>query len=129
METIEEELASIENNRAQVELSKKIKEYETEIAKEQGEMDDVEKVKEEIDGWEKEQSRVKSKQSQLDEKIAKWHANSKSKTELEMMRNDKRAKQDQIRRSKQHIEEELDKFFEMSDNSEVDSFFWSRFFV
>lgn len=103
----------------QVELSKKIKDYEAEIAKEQGEMDDVEKVKEEIDGWEKEQSRVRLKQTQMDEKIAKWHANSKSKTELEMMRNDKRTKQDQIRRNKQHVEEDLDKFFEMSDNSQV----------
>lgn len=119
MEKIDEELALIENDKVQVELTKKIKDCENEIAKEQNDEDDVEKLKEEIDEAEREQSKLKAKQNQLDEKIAKWHVNSKAKTEIDMMRAEKRSKLDQIRRKKKSIEEEMEKFFDMSKNENV----------
>lgn len=119
MEKIDEELALIENDKVQVELTKKIKDCENEIAKEQNDEDDVEKLKEEIDEAEREQSRLKTKQNQMDEKIAKWHVNSKAKTEIDMMRAEKRSKLDQIRRKKKSIEEEMEKFFDMSKNENV----------
>ena len=119
MEKIDEELALIENDKVQVELTKKIKDCENEIAKEQNDEDDVEKLKEEIDEAEREQSKLKAKQNQLDEKIAKWHVNSKAKTEIDMMRAEKRSKLDQIRRKKKSIEEEMEKFFDMSKNETV----------
>lgn len=119
MEKIDEELALIENDKVQVELTKKIKDCENEISKEQNDEDDVEKLKEEIDEAEREQSRLKTKQNQLDEKIAKCHVNSKAKTEIDMMRAEKRSKLDQIRRKKKSIEEEMEKFFDMSKNENV----------
>lgn len=119
MEKIDEELALIENDKVQVELTKKIKDCENDIAKEQNDEDDVEKLKEEIDEAEREQSRLKTKQNQMDEKIAKWHVNSKAKTEIDMMRAEKRSKLDQIRRKKKSIEEEMEKFFDMSKNENV----------
>lgn len=107
------------NNRVQLELGQKIKECEAEIGREQSEMDDVERVKEEIETCEREKTLLRAKQTQVDEQINKWHVNSKSKTELEMMQNDRKAKLEQIRRSKKLIEEELENFFDMSDNSQV----------
>jgi hypothetical protein len=48
----------------------------------------------------------------VDAAINKWHTNSKIRTEINMLRGDKKAKTDQIRKIKLRIDEDLDSFFQ-----------------
>jgi hypothetical protein len=53
--------------------------------------------------------------------INKWHTNSKVRTELNMLKNDKKTKMDQIRKIKLHIDEDLESFFEHLSSKELSS--------
>jgi DNA repair exonuclease SbcCD ATPase subunit len=123
LDAIEVELNQIQNDKTQTELSRKIADCEEDISKEQRNLGDVGMIKGEIESLEQEQKELKTKQSTIDEKISKCHSSSKVKMEIEMMRNDKKNKQDQIRRNKKPIEEEFEKFFEQSENQNVENLF------
>ncbi len=57
----------------------------------------------------------------MDTVINKWHTNSKVRTELNMLKNDKKTKMDQIRKIKLHIDEDLENFFQHLSPQELNS--------
>ncbi|CAF0934284.1 unnamed protein product [Brachionus calyciflorus] len=116
LESIEDELSMIQNDKVQSELNEKIKNYESEIESQNMGLIDVNELQLEIKKIEQERSTLKKNEQNLDLAINKWHMNSKVKTEINMLRNDKKSKLDQIRKIKIHIEEDLDNFFQDSDN-------------
>lgn len=116
LENIEDELRVIQNDKFLNELNSKISNFEDEIANESQNLVDTNEIKSEISRFESEKSGLKTKEMSLESKINKCHLNSKFKTEINLLKNDKQFKTDQIRKIKIHIEEELESFFEDSDN-------------
>lgn len=111
LDSIDEELRQIQNSKQETELNAKIGQFEEQIAQEQTSLIDMYQLKSDISKYETEKNELKAKLARLDDNINKCHMNSKHKTELKLLENEKKNKQDQIRKIKIHIEEELETFF------------------
>lgn len=113
---IEQELCLIEDDRALAELNKNIKNFENQIENQSSQLINVDEIKSKIKKLDGSKLNLKQKELEIDEKIKIWHQNSKLQTELAMLRNEKKIKLDQIRKTKIHIEEDMENFFANSDN-------------
>nr|AGH55903.1 Rad50 [Brachionus manjavacas] len=113
---IEEELNLIEDDKVQAELCVKINHCEAEIEKQSSQLINVDEIKSKIKQLDNSKLNLKQREQDIDAKINKWHQNSKLQTELSMLRNEKKAKQEQIRKIKMHIEEDMENFFDQSEN-------------
>ena len=101
---------------------------ETDLASKSSNLVDSDELKKEIKQLESKQTSLKTGESTLDAKISKLHANSKFKTEIDLLHKDKKTKEDQIRKIKIHIQDDMDTFFEEAkiEDANLKSAFESR---
>ena len=85
LEKLDSELQQVADDKVLVQLNGKIETLETELADESVNLIDSERVKREIDEYERKQTSLKLLESETDAKINKLHANSQSKTELDLL--------------------------------------------
>jgi DNA repair protein RAD50 len=114
LQKIGDELKLIQNDRIQNELNSKCDEFEAHIGRESELLIDSKSIKDEISKLELERMELKREETDLDAKITRYHQNSKIRTEINMLKNYKQSKMDQVRKIKIHIEEDFEKFFEDS---------------
>ena len=111
LEQINDELRLVSDDKILVNLNNQIEKCESDLRLESKNLKDTSDIKAELNSYEASKETLKAKESGLDAKINKLHASSKFKTELDLLRKDKQAKEDQIRRIKIRINDELDTFF------------------
>ena len=68
---------------------------------------------------ESKRSVLREKEKQIDLKLNKLHADSKVQTEIDLLKSDKSSKENQIKKIRIHISEDLNSFFETEENEDL----------
>jgi DNA repair protein RAD50 len=113
---INDELNVLNNEKTQNELSQSMHKFEEEIKSESAKLLNVNEIKEKIDDLELKKSALKRREVELDDKITRLHADSKIKTEIDLLKREKDSKESQIRKIKNQIRDELETFFKLDDS-------------
>jgi DNA repair protein RAD50 len=114
---IDQELSSISDEGPKRELSKLEAKLEKEVEQESTSMPNVNEIKEELKQLDAQRIALKANETKMDEQLSRMHENAKFQTSIELLKNDKQLKEEQIRKTKLRIKEDLDGFFEFANEN------------
>jgi len=117
LEQIQNELQYISNDSLINELNANINKCETELQTKSQNLGDVGLIKKEIAEHEENRSKLRHKELKLDSKINEMHSNAKHQTEVDLLKQDKQSKDEQIRKIRLRIKDEIENFFDEEDDS------------
>ena len=109
---LQAELKLVANDKNLADLNEQIEECDLELEAKLMDNTDVTAIKKEMAAAETQRAALREKEKHAEVKLNKLHADSKNRTEIDMLKADKQAKEEQIRKLRRRIQEEIEAFFE-----------------
>lgn len=119
LDQIKSELKFISNDSLMTSLNAEIDSCESELQTKSESITDNNKIKDELKELESSRGDLRSRELKLDARISEMHANAKHQTEVDLLKQDKQSKDEQIRKIRLRIKDDLEAFFEDDFESDL----------
>ena len=115
---IQSELQMVANDKVLDDLDKKINAGQAKLTTDSGNLGDINEMKADVAKIESNIEELQQTEATLDKKLNKMHENAKFQTEINMLKSDKKSKEEQIRKIRMRINEDLESFFGLDEDSD-----------
>ena len=123
IEQIKTELEMVGNDKMHTELNERIKIAEKEIKEQQEDLIDNENIKEYMALLDVEREEVKQEEIKLDRKLDRLMIRNQQQTHLKLLLNEKKSKNEQIKRIRIHCSDDLEEFFVNKPNNNTRKYY------